>query len=125
MTERLIHKRIASYLRTAYPETRFYTTLDGEYHDPLQAQTINALRHSRGVPDLLIFKSNLKYSGLAIEIKNGRDKVYLKNGKLKKDEHVQEQYDWIQYLKSEGWASGFGCSEEEIRHTIDKYMCLK
>ena len=91
VTERLVHKQVAVYLRNQYPKIRFITTLDGEFFSTHQAQHVRALQHSRGAPDLLIFVKRDGYVGLAIEIKRAYHDAFKKNGELKKSEHLEEQ----------------------------------
>ncbi len=125
ITERLVHKQVAAYLRNQYPKVRFLTTLDGEFFSEHQAQHVRALQHSRGVPDLLIFAPRNKYIGLAIEIKRAYHDAFKKNGKLRKSEHLDEQKEWLYYLTSVGWAAQFGCGFEDCKKLIDNYLKIK
>lgn len=124
ITERLVHKRVVKFLKEEYPFVRYYTTLDGEYHDPLQAQTIKALRHSRGVPDLIVFARKGVFSGLAIEIKKDREAIYTSKGQLRRTEHITEQLGWLEYMRDEGWVAEFGCGENECIELINKYLSI-
>ena len=122
VTERLVHKQVAVYLRNQYPKVRFISTLDGEFFSQHQAQHVRALQHSRGAPDLLIFVPRDIYAGLAIEIKRTRSDAFKKNGELKKSEHLKEQEDWLDYLQDAGWRATFGCGFDECKLIIDKYL---
>ena len=122
ITERLVHKQVAVYLKNQYPKVRFITTLDGEFFSEHQAQHVRALQHSRGAPDLLIFAPMWTYFGLAIEIKRTRSDAFKKNGELKKSEHLEEQQEWLNYLAGAGWKATFGCGFDECKLIIDKYL---
>ena len=119
-TERKIHKRLASYLKNAYPNVRFVSTLDGERFSMPQAEAVRALMWGRGVPDMLIFRHNGPYVGLAIEIK--LNSVYKQDGRLRKGQHLSEQADWLDYLEKEGWRAVFGCGYEQCVDIVDEYL---
>ena len=125
VTERMVHKQVAMYLRAQYPKVRFITTLDGEYFGRQQAEAVRTLQHSRGAPDLLIFAQRGQYHGLALEIKRTYSDAYKKDGSLKKSEHLKEQNDWHWYLRGEGWYATFGCGFDECKELIDEYLNLK
>ena len=122
VTERLVHKQVAAYLRNQYPKIRFITTLDGEFFGKHQAIHVRALQHSRGAPDLLIFVKRDIYAGLAIEIKRTHSDAFKKNGELKKSEHLDEQEGWLDYLFKVGWRTSFGCGFDECKELIDEYL---
>jgi len=119
-TERKIHKRIVGYLKTAHPQVRFCSTLDGEKFGSFQAQAVRALQWGRGIPDLLIFHPTQLYTGLALEIK--KDTVFRKDGKLKAGEHLAEQQDWLDYFSNIGWCARFGCGFSQSIDIIDSYF---
>jgi hypothetical protein len=124
-TERRIHTRLCAYLRERYPNVRFITTLDGEYFGQFQAQHVRALQWGAGAPDLLIFQPNGKYYGLALELKRDTANPFKKDGKLKKNEHIQEQADWLDYLQEVGWRALFAVGYENAMDIIDEYMNLR
>jgi len=120
-TERRIHNRICRYLRETYPGVRFITTLDGEFFEKNQAEHVRALQHSRGAPDLLIFKKTTLYSGLAIELKKDGVRVLKKDG-TPANEHFSEQARWLLYLNEQGWMAKFAVGYDQAKRIIDEYL---
>lgn len=63
-----------------------------------------------GVPDVMIYTPNLVHSGLAIELKTGRNKVTV------------SQRQWLNDLSMTGWQTAVCYSFDDAKATIDKYM---
>jgi len=126
-SEARLHKHLAQYLKMKYPGVRFTSNMEGERLAGayVQGQRVSNLRSHRGIPDMMIFKRSGDYVGLAIELKKPGYNPYRKDGKLKADEHLREQKDYIDYLIVEGWYAGFGNDFEVLKKVIDNYMNSK
>lgn len=66
-----------------------------------------------GVPDVMIFNTNSKYNGLAIELKAGYNKP------------SESQLEWLDKLTSLGWFAIWSNSLDEVLETIDNYIKIK
>ena len=121
-TDFYVHKKVAQYLRTMYPEVRFYSTLDG-LNWGTQRSIISALRwyneheEGTGVPDLFIYKRNRKYTMLVIELKK-------EGGKKYGTKHLKNQQGWLDYLNSIGAKAEFAVGFDEAEKLIKEYMRL-
>jgi hypothetical protein len=121
-TERRIHTRLAKYLRENYPRIRFHSSLDGEYFGEHQRAHIGTLQWGNGFPDLMIYHHVGQYCGLAIELKTDKGDPFKKDGTIKKNVHLQEQNDWLNYLEDHGWRAVFGIGYENCKDIIDEYI---
>lgn len=63
-----------------------------------------------GVPDVLIFKPNNGFSGLAIELKVGYNKP------------SDNQLRWLKDLEDNGWCTFWSNSLDEVIEKIDIYL---
>jgi len=79
----------------------------------------------KGRPDFKIFNPNKKkrYKGFAIELKvsGGKHERMLK-GELKVDNHLKQQIDNLNELKSFGWKTGFYFELDKVKADIVEYM---
>jgi len=121
-TERRIHTRLARYLRENHPKVRFHSSLDGEHFGEHQRAHINALQWGNGFPDLMIYHHVGQYCGLAIELKTMSGNPYKQDGELKKNAHLYEQSEWLDYLNDHGWRAVFGVGYLNCRDIIKEYI---
>ena len=49
------------------------------------------------------YDGRIDYCGLAIEFKRKSEKIVKKDGELRKNEHLKEQYDYLIALRAQGW----------------------
>lgn len=115
---------VVNYLRLRYPKIRFLANYLSGARLPIylakKAKTLG--QAGQGTPDLFIFFNNTKYSLLAIELKSKDKNPFKKDGMLKSDEHLKKQYDYLNYLKSNGYYATFACGADEAIEIIDKYI---
>jgi hypothetical protein len=105
-----LQHRIISYLKYQYPRV-LYTHVPNEgKRSVFERYKFKYLGAKAGVPDLLIFKPNKTYCGLALELKVG----YNKPTKLQKE--------WLKNLEDNNWLALCLNNYEEIVETIDKYL---
>jgi hypothetical protein len=114
---------VCNYLRLQYPDVIFTSEASGLKLTMGQAVKMKKMRSESGLPDLMIFKANSFFKGMFIELKN--ETPFKKDGKLKKDEHLQEQWNIMQRLQAEGYAASFGVGFDSCKEMIDHYMALK
>ena len=123
-SEDIAQLAVVNYLRLRYPKIRFLANYLSGARLPIylakKAKTLG--QAGQGTPDLFIFFNNGKYSLLAIELKSKDKNPFKKDGMLKSDEHLKKQYDYLDYLKSNGYYATFACGADEAIEIIDKYI---
>lgn len=123
-SEDIAQLAVVNYLRLRYPKIRFLANYLSGARLPIylakKAKTLG--QAGQGTPDLFIFFNNGKYSLLAIELKSKDKNPFKKDGMLKSDEHLKKQYDYLNYLKSNGYYATFACGADEAIEIIDKYI---
>ena len=124
--EDLLQLSVVEYIRTAYPKVLFQSgVLSGMKMSIGQAVKAKKLGHNKGYPDLMIFHTNSKYSGLFIELKADPEKLYTQTGELRHSEHIDRQASIIDRLAEQGYFACFACTLEEAVRYIDRYMRTK
>jgi len=122
MNEPTVHNQICQYLKYQYPNVLFNTDLSGIKLTIGQAKKVKALRSCRAWPDIFIPEPRNGYHGLYIELKADDVTITKKNGELKKDWHIKEQFDLICKLNYRGYAAYFACGFDEAKNIIDNYL---
>lgn len=114
-----LQKRCVQWLKRAYPHVFFTATVGGVYFGAgrgaaAQAVMLKAAGYCNGIPDLLIFTpcQDLKYNGLAIELKNG-------NRPLRPEQQIA-----LDELVKCGWKSCVARSEDDFKQCVVFYMGL-
>jgi hypothetical protein len=120
--EELTHRSLCSFLSAEYPQAVFTTDLSGVRLPIGLAQKVKSLKSSRGIPDLIIFHPSGRFNGLLIEIKREGAKLFLKNGNLIRDPHVEEQAEVITELRRRGYAAFFVCGFAAGSDLINAYF---
>ena len=123
MKESTIYEQISQYLQLQYPGViyRFDSAADMKMTIGQAAKNKRRNPH-RGYPDLFIAEPHGDYHGLYIEIKKEGQDPYRKDGKLKSDEHIQEQAEMLRKLSDKGYAATFAVGFEGVKEVIDTYM---
>ena len=75
-----------------------------------------------GWSDILILKPNKKYHGLIIELKADGITVFKKNGELRKNKTLKNQYDFICKCRKDGYYACFAIGSTEAINIINKYL---
>lgn len=115
---------VVNYLKLKYPKVRFLANyLSGARLPVYLAVKAKKLgQASQGTPDLFIFFNNGKYASLAIELKAEGKNPFKKDGMLKSDEHLEKQFNYINYLNNIGFYATFCVGADDAIKTIDRYM---
>lgn len=123
MKEKNIHLQISKYIQFAYPNVIFRSDFAAGMKMSIgQAMMNKRMQSESGYPDLFIAECHHGVGGLFLEIKNGKDKVYKKNGDLISNEHIKRQAEMLGRLRNAGYWATFVTSFEEAREIIDKYL---
>jgi len=112
---------IIKYIKLQYPEVLFSSDFSAGLRLPMWLAVLRKkMTGAKGLPDLIFYKKNKKYNGLAIEIKAAE--IYKKNGNLKKNKHLQEQEKILQKLREENFFAVFAVGFENAKNIIDEYF---
>lgn len=98
-----------------YPELRWlYHCPNGGSRDKREAAKLKAMGTKPGVPDLMLPIKRAGYSGLYIELKK------LKGGKVS-----DEQREWLDHLRKEGFGAIVCYGWLEAKQTLIEYLNWK
>jgi len=111
---------VCIYLKAQYSNTVFFSDASGIRLTIGQAVKAKKMRSGRAIPDLFIAHPTDKYHGLFIELK--AESPYNKNGTLKKNDHLQEQFQMMQLLQTKGYCAAFATGFDEAQNIIDNYF---
>lgn len=122
--ESVVHQTVCQYIRVKYPDAMFNSDGAGNNLSKAQAGMAKMLRSSAGFPDLFICEPKGRYFGMFLELKRENALVYLKNGILSTNEHIQEQAEMINALIARGYYANFALGSDDAITKIDWYMGL-
>lgn len=128
--EHQLYEQIATYLQLQYPNVIYRFDLAADLKLTMgQAAKHKRLHPKRGYPDLFIAEYKVdhwsgvpKYYGLFLELKADGNSPYKKDGTLKKDEHLEEQENMLEALRSRGYMAKFATGFDEAKQIIDDYL---
>ncbi len=119
-----LQRRVCTYLKVKYPNVFFLSDAISNVRLTPQQQQRNKAIQNRDFhcPDLLIIQPNEEFNGLFIELKIATP--FKKNGEIKASskDHLKNQLDTINRLKSMGYNASFQWDYDEIVKLIDDYM---
>jgi hypothetical protein len=113
-------KSISTYLKLQYPNVIFHFDLAGLNLSKTQSGMLKVIQGQRSYPDLLVAEPKGKFNGLFIELK--AENIYKKDGSLKKNEHIEEQFLMLSKLTHKGYKAVFGCGLDECINIIKDYL---
>ena len=132
--EHQLYVQIARYLQENYPDViyRFDIAADLKLTQG-QAAKFKRLHPRRGYPDLFIAKPkdglNMDtggnpnyYAGLYLELKAEGNSPFKKDGSLKKDQHLEEQNEYLRTLRLKGYKAEFAVGFDEAIEKIENYL---
>ena len=105
-----LQHRVISYLQYQHPTILFAHVPNEGKRTVFERYKFKYLGGKAGIPDLLIFKTNKKYSGLAIELKVGSNKP------------TALQKDWLKKLTNNNWLAVWLNDYDKCIQTIEKYL---
>jgi hypothetical protein len=124
-TEYLLHLDCVEYIEMAWPDVWFYSDLNGVRVTKGTAGKIKAIQmKDRKWLDIYFSEPRGPYHGLYIELKNGFDKVFKKDGTLKKSDHLEAQQHTIDEMLAKGYYACFSWCYEHFVKTVDEYLSL-
>lgn len=124
-SEEMLQLHVCQYLRSHYPNLIFRSDFaSGLYLSPFQASKHAKLQSGRSWPDLAIYAPSAdgKYNVMFLELKREGVRVYLKNGELSSDPHVQEQAAMLRRLRDQGFYAEFAVGYEGVLKQVHQYL---
>lgn len=119
--EGILHQQVCDYLKLRYPSVVFVSDFAAGIKLPIWlASRQKRLKSSRAYPDLFIAEPRNGKHGLYLELKAAN--IYLKDGSISKERHINEQNEMLALLRKKGYAAEFAVGFEAARATIDGYL---
>lgn len=125
-TEEQEQRELCKWLKAYYPDVLFTVDLGGMSLTKAQ-RIVHNTRCKRGHPDLMLqewYKD--KFCGLAIEFKRTGEEILYKagnrKGTLKNNDHLKEQFDYLEELRARYWLSGFVVGLEAAKVVVKNYL---
>jgi len=122
--EQKLSENIARYLVTQYKGLPFRFDIGADIKLTIgQASRVkNKLLHRRGHPDLFICKCCGGYGGLFVELKKDKSEVFKLDGGYKKNKHLEEQLEYHEELRKNGYKVVFGLGFDDTVNKIKEYL---
>tara|TARA_R110000822_G_scaffold47109_4_gene125168 strand:- start:18980 stop:19354 length:375 start_codon:yes stop_codon:yes gene_type:complete len=120
--EETLHLSICRYIKFAYPKVLFTSESSGLRVSINQAKKLKDMRSCSGLPDIMIFEPRKHKLGMFLEIKKEGTKIYCKDGKLRKDAHLNKQEEILHRLKDRGYFAEFVVGFDNAKAIIDWYL---
>jgi len=123
VSEYNVHAACVQYLEMQYPEALFYSDLNGIKLPIGLAVKVKRIQHKKHKwLDLFLPEPRRDYNGLFVEIKETPEKLYTKNGEMRKSEHINAQVDTAAELERRGYLAVFAGGFDEFKRIVDWYF---
>lgn len=114
---------IAQYLQLKHKDLIYRFDLIADFPmKPYQAKRVKQIHNRRGYPDLFIAKPSGSYAGLFLELKAEGVSVLKKDGTLRKDDHLMEQFNFMKSLIKNGYKANFAIGFDDAIKQIEGYL---
>jgi len=117
-----VQKSLCQYIAWKYPKAEYFSDLAGTHDKKIKEYQ---LRKLRGWPDFYLFElMDTRFNSLMLELKKeGQEKyMFLKDGSLKKNKHLQEQLAKIYKMRERGFCAGFVVGSVAACAIVDAYL---
>lgn len=108
--EDVLQNSVMNYIKLQYPKALVIHVPNEGKRTPFERYKFKFLGGVSGVPDILIFNKNLKYCGLAIELKVGYNKP------------TENQEMFLNRLKNANWDACWSNNFDSTKKIIDNYF---
>jgi len=122
--EEYVQQELCRYVSLKYPRVLFNSDLSGLTLSYGQANKVNKIRSCNGFPDFIMYYKKKDFVGLMLELKSEGTVIYKRDGKLRKDSHLQEQNRVHELLREQGWWVAFVIGLQDAIDLVDHYMNL-
>ena len=111
------------WLKIQYPDVLFRSDIQSAGKLTPAMQNIKlTIDPFRGFPDISIYLKRGNYCGLMIEMKRLNSGLYLKDGSLSSNKHVQEQNEMHKKLRENGWQVEFAEGMDQAILIFQNYL---
>jgi hypothetical protein len=100
----------AKYLALQYPNMLWHHTPNGGSRNAIEGAKLKRMGTKPGVADILILEQNKSFTGLAIELKCGKNKP------------TPEQVEFLNRVKRRGWEAKVIYNIDDFIKVVDEYM---
>lgn len=125
MKERDLQTSLCRYIKLQHPNTPFHVDAgDSKRRSFAEQNMMKKQQFAPGFPDFQIMHASKYFNGLFLELKNGKEKLFYKDGRWKtgdNDYHVL-QYDFHKKLIDQGYYACFVWDIEGAIKLINQYM---
>jgi len=113
---------VSEYLRKAHPGVMFLSDVRASLKltIPQQVRSKKVQADGFACPDMMVFHAAHGYHGMFLELK--ASSPYRKDGKLKKDEHLESQWDAILQLQNAGYHAVFYWNINTVIAELEWYL---
>ena len=132
MSEHQLYELVAAFMQLQYPNVVYRFDLAADLKLTVgQAAKHKKLHPRRGYPDLFIacpadyqdtYGRWHRANGLFLELKKDGEKLYKKDGKTFKTDHIREQAEMLELLRRFGYKADFAIGYEDTIKKIKAYM---
>jgi hypothetical protein len=123
--ESAVHRQLCDFVRLKWPDAIFNSDGAGNNLSPAQAGMSKMLRCAAGFPDWFLAEPRGVYHGLFLEIKREGTTLYLRDGRLSTNAHIQEQAEMLQKLMNRGYYANFAQGIAPAVNQVQMYMGLE
>jgi hypothetical protein len=114
---------LCKWLKLQHPDIRFRSDIQSAGKLSPAMQNIKSIIDPfRGWPDITIYHKRGDYCGLMIELKRENSGLYLKDGSLSTNKHIQEQNEVHEFLRHNGWYVVFAQGMDDAKVKFDEYL---
>lgn len=122
--EESLQIQVSAYIRAKYPDVIFTSESSGVRVSMGTAIKMKKQRSNHKLPDMIILHPMNGYCGLCIELKKEGEIVWLKNGSLSTNKHIQEQAQTLSQLGKLKYCADFAIGYNQAILLIDRYFSL-
>jgi len=121
--EQELVQNIAQYMQLKHKDIIYRFDLIADFPmKPYQAMRVKRIHPKRGYPDMFIAKPSGNYAGLFLELKAEGVSVLKKDGTLRKDDHLLEQFKFMKELIKVGYKANFAIGFDDAVKQIEGYL---
>lgn len=119
------HREVCKTIRQLTPNVYFRSDGGGLPLSQTQAAIFKSLQSNSGHPDITVFQPSRGYHGALWELKTETASLYLKDGRLSTQDHIQNQAARIQELNKLGYYANFAQGLDDFIKQYCWYMKIE